>query len=129
MTKSEILHKFQYRARDARPYNVAGKSNCALRRRARRGAHCAPAFCAAFAFCSTIVKIRMEKKRIGQLSRQFDGDKDRDCKNRQHGQRQIGRDFVKADAKIVNPVFHADAALGKARINFVAHGIGVAFIE
>ena len=71
----------------------------------------------------------MEKKRIGRLSRQFDGDKDRDCKNRQHGQRQIGRDFVKADAEIVNPVFHADAALGKARINFVAHGIGVAFVE
>ena len=25
MSKSEILHKFQYRARDARPYNVAEK--------------------------------------------------------------------------------------------------------
>ena len=51
----------------------------------------------------------MKKKRIGQLSRQLDGDKDRDCKNCQHGQRQIGRDFVKADTEIVNPVFHADA--------------------
>ena len=37
--------------------------------------------------------------------------------------------YKAADTEIVNPVFHADAALGKARINFVAHGIGVAFIE
>ena len=49
-----IQVKFAYvnklRARNARPYNVAEKSNRALYRYTRRGAHCAPAFYEKFAF-------------------------------------------------------------------------------
>ena len=55
MRKSEFMHRFRQRARNARPYNIAEKSERTLYRRTRRGAHCASAFCAESAFCSIIV--------------------------------------------------------------------------
>ena len=48
-----------------------------------------------------------------------------DCKKDEYGEGEIWREPVKADTEIVDGVFHADAALLKAGVNFIVHSMRV----